>query len=124
MEQNDRQSLARETMRILDDWHIPPELQVILLGLPENTKPRMLNRYRVGDDVFAEDEETLRRLSCIINISQALNSAFPHNPDMANYWATSPSRFLGDRTPLDIMVSEGLEGMQTMLDHLNGDYSW
>ncbi|MGD8514690.1 MAG: DUF2384 domain-containing protein [Granulosicoccaceae bacterium] len=124
MDQNERQSLARETMRILNDWQVPPELQVILLGLPENTKPRALNRYRAGEDIFAEDEQTLKRLSCIIGMSQALQSAFPHNPDMARYWATSPSRFLGDRTPLDIMVSHGLEGMQNLLDQLNGDHSW
>ncbi|MGD8999453.1 MAG: DUF2384 domain-containing protein [Granulosicoccaceae bacterium] len=124
MDQNERQSLARETMRILNDWQVPPELQVILLGLPENTKPRALNRFRAGEDIFAEDEQTLKRLSCIIGMSQALQSAFPHNPDMARYWATSPSRFLGDRTPLDIMVSHGLEGMQNLLDQLNGDHSW
>jgi hypothetical protein len=111
-------------MRILNDWQVPPELQVILLGLPENTKPRALNRFRAGEDIFAEDEQTLKRLSCIIGMSQALQSAFPHNPDMARYWATSPSRFLGDRTPLDIMVSHGLEGMQNLLDQLNGDHSW
>lgn len=124
MQHDERQSLTRETMRILNDWRVPAELQAILLGLPEDTRPRALNRYSSGEALFSDNEETLRRLACIFGIQQALNSAFPHNPDMANYWATSSNIYFGNRTPLDIMVAHGLEGMQNILDHLNGEQGW
>ena len=117
-------SLARETLRILNDWGIPPELQVVLLGMPEGTKPRSLNRYRSGGDAFPDDPELLQRVSCILAISKALQTMFPHSGSMADLWVTTESAYFNSHSPLEIMLEHGLNGMQNVSHHLSNNDGW
>jgi hypothetical protein len=123
IEDERRVHLAREVMRVLDAWGVEPEHRTILLGLPAGTRPRMLNRYRSGDP-FPDDEALLLHAHSILAIQSAMESIFPHNVGVGGYWITTPNHFFGGKTPLDIMVIHGLEGMRRVIHQLNGTGDW
>lgn len=124
MDHEQQASMARETLRILNDWAIPPELQLTLLGFPETSKPRMLNRFRSGGEAFPEEPERLQRISCILSINRALQTMFPHSGNMADLWVTTSNTYFNDRSPLEIMVEHGLNGMQNVSHHLSNNDGW
>ncbi len=110
-------------MQVLDEWGVEPEDRVVLLGLPDKTPARALNRYRKGA-AFADDEETRQRLSHLLNIYRLVRTILPHNAAMASYWITSPNPYFNERTPLQVMLNSGLDGMEQVVRHLNGSGGW
>jgi hypothetical protein len=118
-----RADLARTLLRILDNWGLTGEQQVSLLGLPEGTPARAINKFAYGTP-FPDDYESLQRANYLLAIQNAVESLFPHNTTAANYWMTTPSHYFVNHTPLDIMLSEGVEGMQRVLNYLNGVEDW
>ncbi len=123
MSSDEQSELAQIVMQVLDEWGVEPEDRVILLGLPDKTPVRALNRYRKGT-AFAGDEETQQRLSHLLNIYRLVRTILPHNAAMASYWITSPNPYFSERTPLQVMLESGLEGMEQVLRHLNGSGGW
>jgi hypothetical protein len=123
MEEQNHKDLGLTLLRVLSDWGVEPEHQVILLGLPEGTKPRALQRYRSGEPLPSADDFT-QRAHYILAIQNAVDSMYPHNAAAANYWVTTPTYFFGNRSPLEVMLHHGLEGMQRVINHLNGIDDW
>lgn len=115
--------LAQTIMRVLDNWGIEPLQQAALLGMPDGTRARALNRYRQGTS-FPEDTATTSRISRLLTIEQALMTSFPHNVTMASYWVTTTNALLQDRTPVQVMLDRGLEGMDQVIGLLNGTDHW
>lgn len=122
-DQDHRAELARLVMQILDEWEVEPEDQPKLLGLPDKTRVRALNRYRQGDPL-PEDATTEQRLSCLLSIHKALLTVLPHNTAMVRYWVTSPNPRFANRTPLDVMLADGLAGMKQVVEVLTGRGEW
>ncbi len=58
--------------------------------------------------LMALGPEVLPHLTAIHNALQAM---FPHNEALASLWPTTPNRGLGQRTPLDIILDRGVEGV-------------
>ena len=123
MSSDDESDLAQIVMQVLDEWGVEPGERVILLGLPENTPARALNRYRKGT-AFANDEETQQRLSHLLSIHRLVRTILPHNAAMASYWITSPNPYFNELTPLQVMLKYGLEGMERVVKHLNCSGDW
>lgn len=123
MDQQRRVQLAQTVMGVLNEWHVPPEAQCALLGFPEGTKSRKLNQFRNGT-AFPEDRAMLLRAHYILSIQNAVGSMYPHNTEVGNYWVTTPNPFFNERTPLQVMLDSGVEGMETVVHHLNGTGDW
>jgi hypothetical protein len=119
-----RQDLAHTVMGVLSDWGVPQENQVQLLGLPEKTKPRALNRYRDGQQPFPGDDETMERLAHLIAIEQALSVMFSYNPALGRLWVTTESDRFGGESPLSVMLSTGVDGMRRVRNHMDGGLDW
>jgi hypothetical protein len=115
--------LGRVVTQILNDWGIEPEHQVALLGLPPDTRPRALNRFRSGTP-FPDDQECLLRAHYILSIQTAVESMYPHNISVGHLWVTTPNAMFSDKTPLEIMLLYGVDGMQRLVHHLNGTSEW
>ena len=122
-DQKERAELTRLVMQILDDWKVEADAQIRLLGLPEKTRTRALNRYRQGEPL-PDDGTTDRRISCLLSIQRSLQTALPHNAAMAGVWVTSPNPILGNQTPLVVMLSEGLTGMEKITEILQHRGEW
>ena len=111
---NDSPSLLSEALHILDKWRIEHSSQL---------HPRMLKRARRGEGNVKEDQHQLQRIRSIFEIHHTLQTLFPHNGDMADYWVTTPNMHLQERSPLEVMLAHGHDGMQTVADQLTGN-SW
>jgi hypothetical protein len=126
-EQVDTEHLMELTvvvMRIIDEWGVEPHDQPTLLGLPLGTRPRALQRYRDGSTTLPSDRATLQRLSHLLAIDRAVQRAFPHHGAMGRYWVTTPHHVFGGQTPLQVMLVEGLEGIEQVVDCLNCSQAW
>ena len=123
MESERRADLSRTILTVLRNWGVSPEDQIKLLGLPDGTRTRVLNRFR-GGEPFPEDHDSLMRANYLLSIQNAVTSLFPHNTQAADYWMTTPSHYFAEATPLDIMLNEDLEGMRRVLNYLNGIEDW
>lgn len=121
---NEAPSIVFEALRILDRWKLGNGEQLNLLNLPDDMHPRMLKRLRQGDGLPQEDHEMLERIRCIFDIDRSLQTMFPHNGAMADYWVTTPNMQLQEQRPVDVMLAHGTEGMQTVTQQLNGATCW
>lgn len=120
--QQERETLARIVMGILNEWNIREEFQLQLLGLPDNTPTRELSKFGRGK-ALPEGDDLIERVKHIIGIHQALKVIFPLNHKMAGFWLTTRSRHLG-ALPLTIMLEEGLSGMERIWCHLDCTRNW
>jgi len=118
-----RADLARTILTVLRNWGVESEDQINLLGLPEGTRTRVLNKFRTGEP-FPDDYDSLMRANYLLSIQNAVTSLFPHNARAADYWMTTPSHYFAGSTPLQIMLNEGVEGMHRVLNYLNGVEDW
>jgi hypothetical protein len=118
-----RADIAIAVMQLLDNWELEPGDQAALLGLPGETKPRALSRFRQGTP-FPEQAEMSTRIGYLFSMQHSLETAFPHNPLMGKYWITTENPYFNDISPLAFMLKFGLEGMETVVRHLNGSPNW
>ncbi len=123
LEYEERVHLARILMDLLDEWGIEPQQRIVLLGLPDDTRPRALGRYRSGEPLPENDELTVRAKH-LLDIRSALHAAFPMSEAMAKYWVTTSSPQFDGMTPLDVMLKEGVGGMDRVRAHLHADDAW
>lgn len=124
LDQQQRSELARTIVQILSGWGVAPEHQIILMGLPADTRPRAMSRYRMGGAPLPEDPDCLLRAHYILRIQNAVESIYPHNTQVGNFWLTTPNPFFGNRTPLEVMLTGGIGSMENIVHHLNGTGSW
>ncbi len=113
----ERIDLSRAALEILGTWEVAPAIQPLLLGLPGGTGTRELNRYRLSG-ALPEHADVYQRVALLMEIDNALHKLFPHSPASGGLWITTPGPRLGGVTPLDIMLEQGLEGIQLVLDLL------
>lgn len=104
-------ALTRKVLEVLGAWHVEPMEQGQLLGLPAKDAGRRFRRYRAGAPL-PDDREIWTRVALLLRIENAASQLFPHSTLSANLWVTSPNRRFGGRTPLALMLDEGLEGIR------------
>ena len=120
---SERIRLGKIVTGILDNWGIKDELQIKLLGLPEQTKLRHLTRYRHGQHPLPQEVELLERVKHILGIQHSLEIMFPLNKNMPNFWLHNRNRSLKG-IPLTIMLQTGLIGMGRVWRILDCTQNW
>jgi len=119
MSQQQRIESTREVLQLLSAWGVDREHQLLLLGLPSDTRPRVVQRFLQGEPL-PPDAKVQARVECLLQVDAALVSLFPHNPVMANLWVSTQSPQFDGRAPLDMMLEQGLPAMQSLLSQLDG----
>ena len=114
----ERKDLIQTIFQILNDWKIDLDLQVLLVGLPAETKSRELTKIKNGK-AFPDENDFMLRAVEIISISKALQLAFPSNRTLSDLWVTTSTYTFADRAPLEVMLT-GLGGMKEVHLHLRG----
>lgn len=115
--------LARSIMAILDGWGLNGKQLAFILDLPKGTPTRALRRYRENTP-FPQDKSVYERVEHIIGIAEALRTTYPHNPPMGTLWMRQSNKRFGDKSPLQKIVEEGLEGLLEVRSHLDCAYDW
>jgi uncharacterized protein (DUF2384 family) len=115
--------LTRTIMRILDEWRMPAAGIINVIGLPEETRPRHLERFR-GDTAFPDEQQIVERLTHLAGIADALRTMFPHGNQMAIAWMNKPNRRLANRTPVMAMSEDGLSGLIQVRSEVDCTFDW
>lgn len=118
-----RLAISQIIFDILRGWNIDEINQVNFLGFPKGTKPRILKRYQ-HDTPLPDDEETIDRMTHIFEIAEALRTTYPCNYGMAKKWLQTPHRRFNKRTPIEVMLEEGLGGLIAVRADLDCAYAW
>jgi hypothetical protein len=108
---DDKAVFTRRVLEVLNGWRVEPLEQTRLLGLPEKDAGRRFRRYRLGT-TLPDDREVWIRVALLLHIDSAANQLFPHSALSANLWITTPSPRFAGKTPLELMLSQGLEGIR------------
>ena len=118
----ERVSLATLVMSIFEDWELDLEYQKVLLGMDGDTNPGELSRYRHGG-AFPAEQDLLDRARHVVGIHQSLHRVFLLNARMPSFWLYNRNRQLKGM-PMEIMVEEGLPGMNRVWRHLDCTVNW
>jgi len=116
-----RVKLTRYVMHLLDDWELNAEQQVNVLALPEGTRTRVLRSFR-EDTPFPETDDVNKRIEHILAIDDALHTTYPHSDKMGQLWMRRAHRRFKQRTPVNTIIEDGLQGLVSVRMHL--DCSW
>lgn len=111
--------LTRAVMRLLTAWGVPAGLQLALLGLDPTAHRRVLNRCRFGA-ALPDTGDVYVRARLLLTIGAAVAQLFPHSSASADVWATTRHLRFGAYTPVEIMLEDGVDGMQRLVDYLMG----
>lgn len=120
---DERTRLGVMVMDILDEWRLAPQDQIFMLGMPENTKPRELSRYRNGTVPLPQDENILSHARHVLGIQESLHVVFPLNRNMPGFWLKHRNKVLKG-IPLQIMLDEGISGMHRVWCQLDCTQNW
>lgn len=113
-----RQDLARVLMALFERWQLSTDVQLSLLGLsPESRK--LLGLYRRGVRGLPANRDALDRAGYLLGMHKALRLLFPENPTLRYGWVHLRNRQLEGRTPLEVMLDEGLVGLARMARFLD-----
>ena len=117
-------ALSRAVIGHMDEWDIAAEDMLVILGAQNTVKARQLNAYRNGTKALPQQPETLQRIDHIVGISDALRTTFPFSPQMRVMWLQKPHRRFQKRTPLSVMLSEGINGLQKIRIEVDCTYGY
>lgn len=123
LNENERTRLGMLVMNILDEWRLAPEDQIFILGMPDDTKPRELSRYRNGTSPLPQDEKIIKHAQHVLGIQESLHVVFPLNPNMPSFWLKHRNKSLRG-IPLQIMLDEGISGMNRVWRQLDCTQNW
>lgn len=121
--QEDRTQLGRMVVNLLDDWGIRATDQISILGLPEDTRTRVLRRFQ-DDTPLPDDPVVMKHVEHLLGIAEALRTTFPRNASIGLIWLKQPCKRLRSRRPMDILVEDGLSGLITVRTHLDCSFAW
>ena len=119
----DRLALTKLVMALLDQWGVPAADQIAVLALPAETRTRHLKRYS-EDTPLPDDPKVMERVEHLAGIAEALRTTHPRNAHMATRWLNRPHRRFQQRTPLALMVQDGLDGLRAVRADLDCTYAW
>ncbi|QEP43865.1 DUF2384 domain-containing protein [Ectothiorhodospiraceae bacterium BW-2] len=120
----ERTQLAQLVTDILSRWHIRESDQIVLLGLPDETKPRYLTQLRQGSKPIPDDERVIDRAKHILGIQESLDVLFPMNPNMPRFWIRNKNKLFRRKVPLEMMLNDGLNGMDKIWSMLDCTRNW
>jgi hypothetical protein len=123
MTPEERLTLTRRIMDLLEGWGLGARDIIEILCLPETVKVRAVARFR-EDEPFPDAPEVNRRVAYLIRIEEALHTYFPLNPEMRSLWVKRGNRQFGKRAPVAVMVEGGEQGLVSVLAHLDCTFAW
>ena len=118
-----RIELARLVMILLDNWGLSNAEKLSLLDFPDSSRVRSMRQYYNGKP-FPDDPNVMQRVEHLVGIADALRTSYPLNENMPAFWLNKNNRLFGDRTPLNCMLEDGLDGIVAVRIHLDCAYDW
>ncbi|MDN5869610.1 MAG: MbcA/ParS/Xre antitoxin family protein [Nitrococcus sp.] len=105
-----RRVAAKAVVAVLGDWTLSTADKLRLLGLSRSSRGQ-LSGYASGEKPLRPTEDAWRRASGLIAIDRNLRVFAPRNPDWRNAWVHSAVRGLDGECPIEIMLTDGIAGI-------------
>ncbi len=121
--QEDRIYLTRSIINLLESWGVGLTEQIAILALPSEFTARSMRRFQT-DTPFPDNADVLERIEHLIGIADALRTTFPRNPQMGPLWMHRRNKHFRRRTPVALMVEDGLDGVIAVRTHLDCSFAW
>lgn len=121
---SDISKVSQPVIAILDRWNLSAEQMKGILGLPDKFRSRSFSQIRRGNQSLPDDAAVLRRSLCLMQIEQALETAFPFNGHYSTVWIRTPHRRFSRQTPLELMMEQGEKGIVRVLCDVDCSISW
>lgn len=102
--------MAKAVFRLFDHWELDDREQVALLGLDENGEQRLATMRDAS--LLESSAELNERALALLRIFRFLGMLFPDHPDLARRWMKTPQARLDDRSALDAIKAQGMQGIQ------------
>ncbi len=115
--------ITRAVMHTLDSWKLSGDSILSLMALPNKVKVRHLSQYR-NSQAFPDTPEVNERLRHVLGIIDALSTSYPTNPQMSLFWMTRSSKKFKNRSPLQVLIEDDLDGLISIRKHLDCSYDW
>lgn len=117
-----RAGYAKMVTRLFDHWKLSTMDQLALLGLNEKSRAT-LARYREGKPL-SNTRDLLDRVAYLLDIHAQLRLIFPHNKNLVYGWMTARMKDFGGATPIELVKSHGIVGLNMLrayLDRVRGE---
>lgn len=116
-------NLTQRIITMLDDWRLTSSEKLTLLGLPEGTRSRSLQKYQQGTPL-PFDETVRKHVEHLLGIGHSLRLANPRNTAAGSLWLKRPHRRFDNRTPVAVMLAEGLAGIVDIRKEVDCSFDW
>jgi hypothetical protein len=105
-----RRDLARGLLALFDHWELSNHQRMEILSLSPGQR-KALNQYRCGQRALPFTRDALDRAGLLLGIYHRLGDLFPEDQVLRLTWIRRRNRLLGQSSPLDVMMSDGLVGV-------------
>lgn len=121
---SDINQVSQPVIALLDRWDLSAEQMKSILSLPEKFRSRSFSQIRAGNQSLPDESSILRRALCLLQIDEALETAFPFNSNYSTVWIRTPHRRFSRQTPLALMMEQGEKGIVRVLCDVDCSISW
>ncbi|MBN4080246.1 DUF2384 domain-containing protein [Beggiatoa alba] len=123
LSKEDSLSFTKMIIAILESWGLNARQQHTILGFSKKVPVRGMRRFQ-EDRPFPNEAELNMRVEHIVGIHHALHTTYPHNPAMGSIWIKTSNKRFNNQAPLNLMLEEGVAGVQRVRAHLDCAYDW
>jgi hypothetical protein len=116
-------SLTLRVIAILDEWRLSSADKICLLALPDGTRNRSIQKYQSGTPL-PFDNTVRERVEHLLGIGHSLRLANPRNTQAGSLWLRRPHRRFDNRTPMVVMLEDGLTGIVEIRKEVDCSYDW
>ncbi|MCG6868794.1 MAG: DUF2384 domain-containing protein [Gammaproteobacteria bacterium] len=119
-----RRALGQAVVHTLDEWGLSADDIITVLALPKNTRTRHVEKYRQGNTALPDDDAIFKRVEHLAGIADALRTTYPLNQKVGLIWLRSPHRRFRRRSPLQVIVDDGIDGLIKIRSEVDCAWSW
>lgn len=111
-----QRALIAIARRLADFWDLSPRMLTRLLGFEANQED-LIDRVERGN-VMVPERDLADRVTALLRIRELLHGRYRDDREEERRWIRHQFVDLGDKTPLELMIDGGLEGVLTVRDYL------
>jgi hypothetical protein len=116
-------NLTLRIIAMLADWRITSAEKINLLALPGGTRNRAIQKYQEGTPL-PFTEAVHERIGHLLGIGHSLRLANPRNTSAGSLWLHRPHRRFDNRTPMAVMLEDGLAGIIDIRKEVDCSFDW
>ena len=111
-------------MEIFKTWRLSNDQIWHILGLEGIAPKRDLRKFNQGMKGLPYTADIATRVEHIIGINAALRTSYPLNAEISASWLRQPHRRFAKTTPLDVIMTQDIDGLTRVRVEVDCAYGW